>query len=544
VPRFGRSLACLVLPLLAAGGPARAADEPAVPSDEVLESEGAVIGRIVIEAKDIFDPDVPGENKRIFRWANAIHPKTRDGTIRSLLLFKAGTPYSRALLEESARVLRSQRYLYDAEIRPTAYENGTVDVLVKTRDVWTLRFGIGLSLAGGATSTHIGIEDSNILGFGKELTFKRDSDVDRVVFMVRYRDPAVAGSRVQAWLEYQDNSDGKVQSFRLGQPFYRLDARWAAEGSALRGSQISYLWDAGVEIDRFEQDAKFAEVYGGWSKGLRGRSVVRTRIGYTYNQQLFAPVLGEPPSIMVPPDRTLAYPWVEIEALREGFVATRNLNKIYRTEDVDLGRSARARIGWMSPAFGADRTGLYTEGALHAGFSLPRQRMAQLDGTFTGRFTTEGPQNVVGTVAVRFFKRWSKWQGTSVSLTGAIARNLDPDVQILIGGDNGLRGYPLRYESGDRSVLLTVEQRFYGQREYAHLIRLGGAAFVDVGGAWYHGTPDPVATRILRDVGVGLRIGSSRSAHAAMLHVDVAVPLDATDTIKKVQLVISTHDTF
>ena len=26
--------------------------------------------------------------------------------------------------------------------------------------------------------------------------------------------------------------------------------------------------------------------------------------------------------------------------------------------------------------------------------------------------------------------------------------SLDPDMQLLIGGDNGLRGYPLRYESG------------------------------------------------------------------------------------------------
>ena len=38
---------------------------------------------------------------------------------------------------------------------------------------------------------------------------------------------------------------------------------------------------------------------------------------------------------------------------------------------------------------------------------------------------------------------------------------LDPDMQLLIGGDNGLRGYPLRYEAGTSRALLTVEQRFY-----------------------------------------------------------------------------------
>jgi hypothetical protein len=544
VRRIGRFVACLVLPLVAGEGLARAEEETGVPSDQVMEAEGAVIGRIVIQAKDIFDPDVPGENHWFFRGANAVHRKTRDGTIRALLLFKTGSTYSRAILDESERILRSQGYLYDAEIRPTAYENKTVDVVVKTRDVWTLRLSIGLSLAGGATASHIGIEDSNILGYGKELTFKREADVDRVVFKVRYRDPAIAGSRVRASLEYQDNSDGTVQGLTVGQPFYALDTRWGAEGSALRGSQVTSLWDLGVQIDRFAQDARIAEAYGGWSKGIRNGSVLRTRIGYTYNQQLFAPAPGEPPSLYVPPDRTLAYPWIEVEALREGFEATKNVDKIQRTEDVDLGRSLRARFGWMAPAFGADRTGLFTDGALHAGFRWSRERMAQLDGTFTGRFTTEGPQNVIGTVGVKFFKRWSKWQGTSVAFRGILARNLDPDTQILIGGDNGLRGFPLRYEAGDRSVLLTVEQRFYGQREYAHLIRLGGAAFVDIGGAWYHGTPQPFATRILKDVGVGLRLGSTRSAQAAMLHIDVAFPLDAPDTIKRFQFNISTHDSF
>ena len=38
---------------------------------------------------------------------------------------------------------------------------------------------------------------------------------------------------------------------------------------------------------------------------------------------------------------------------------------------------------------------------------------------------------------------------------------LDPDQQLLIGGDTGLRGYPLGYESGTSRGLLTVEQRFY-----------------------------------------------------------------------------------
>lgn len=31
----------------------------------------------------------------------------------------------------------------------------------------------------------------------------------------------------------------------------------------------------------------------------------------------------------------------------------------------------------------------------------------------------------------------------------------------MLGGDNGLRGYPLRYQVGTTNALITLEERFY-----------------------------------------------------------------------------------
>ena len=39
--------------------------------------------------------------------------------------------------------------------------------------------------------------------------------------------------------------------------------------------------------------------------------------------------------------------------------------------------------------------------------------------------------------------------------------NPDMGEQLLLGGDNGLRGYPLRYQSGNKSLLFNVERRAY-----------------------------------------------------------------------------------
>jgi hypothetical protein len=72
---------------------------------------------------------------------------------------------------------------------------------------------------------------------------------------------------------------------------------------------------------------------------------------------------------------------------------------------------------------------------------------------------------------------------------------------------------------------------------------VGAAAFAEMG---YASGGDAPANRlgVLRDVGLGLRLGSSRSSHGAMLHVDVAFPLDATGDQRHPQLLVSTGDSF
>jgi hypothetical protein len=534
----------LVPAIVACAAPAAPEPEPVLPTDAALEEAGATIGEIVIDAKDIFDPGAQGENLTIFRWANAIHPNTKRRTIRNLLLFEKGSPYSRRLLDESARVLRQQSYLYDADVRPIHYENNTVDVLVVTHDVWTLKFGIGIGRSGGTNSTSFGLEDSNFAGFGKEVLFRHERSVDRTVYRYRYRDPAMGRTHLQLEAEYQHNSDGNVEAFAFGLPFYCFDCRWAVESSVRKGLKIQSLWDHGEVFAEFTQAGQGGDLSYGWSRGFRQGKALRYRVGYSYDEEIFSPVAGRPPTPFVPADRTLGFPWFELESVDDGYISTHDMDQIHRTEDVNLGHVARARFGWMAPAFGSDRTGLFTDNAAHVGFRRGADQVISLDGALSGRFTTKGAEDVLGSGTFRYFKRFRAWTAFSLLVQAQMARNLDGEQQILLGGDTGLRGYPLRFESGDRSFLVTLEQRFYGDREILHLFRLGGAVFFDMGAAWFHDTPEPMETRLLRDVGLGLRIGSTRSAEGSMLHMDVAFPLDGDRTIKRFQFLVSTHATF
>jgi hemolysin activation/secretion protein len=69
-------------------------------------------------------------------------------------------------------------------------------------------------------------------------------------------------------------------------------------------------------------------------------------------------------------------------------------------------------------------------------------------------------------------------------LQGTTGRHLDLDNQLLLGGDNGLRGYPLRYQGGDAVALLTLEQRYFSDWYVLRRFRVGGAVFFDAGRTW------------------------------------------------------------
>jgi hypothetical protein len=49
---------------------------------------------------------------------------------------------------------------------------------------------------------------------------------------------------------------------------------------------------------------------------------------------------------------------------------------------------------------------------------------------------------------------------------------------------------------------------------------------------------------LLKDVGFGLRLGSTRSALGNVLHLDVAFPLDGPKSVDQVQFLVQTKRSF
>jgi hypothetical protein len=520
-----------------------AASQAGLPTDAELEAGGAVVGEIRFRTVDIFDTSLPAEDTKLFRFANKLHRTTRPQVIARQVLVREGDRYSRRLLDESERLLRQNDYLFEATICPIAYADGRVDIEVTTRDVWTLRVGAGYSRSGGVNTWKAVIADDNLFGTGKSLTAERLADVDRTSTLVRYVDPAVLGSRWQAGGSYANNSDGGRWRLFGELPFYQLDARRAYGLDVSDTERVDNVYDLGEIRRRFREDLAAVAGYYGWSAGLRDGWARRYRVGFTYEDHDFSAV--RPGSRPPPPDHAESYPWFGVDWEEDAYGTVRNLDQIFRVEDLFLGSRFGVRIGYSAEAFGANANALIYGGHFQGGRHWEAGRTLLWEGVVNGRYSDHHAEGLLGGVRLRFYQRDFGNQLLYVTLDLAAANRLDPETQLLIGGDSGLRGYPLRYQSGDRRVLFTIEQRVYTDWYPFRLVRVGGAAFFDIGRAWFPDDPiRPKEFGWLKDVGCGLRLASSRSGFGNVVHIDVAFPFDKPNEVARVQLVVSTHATF
>jgi hemolysin activation/secretion protein len=102
---------------------------------------------------------------------------------------------------------------------------------------------------------------------------------------------------------------------------------------------------------------------------------------------------------------------------------------------------------------------------------------------------------------------------------------LDGEREFLLGGDNALRGYDARTFSGDKRVVLNIEDRAHLVENIYDLVSVGAAAFIDVGGASFEPFQDLVQDELYGNVGAGLRLAFPKSSGERVLRFDVAVPV-------------------
>ena len=518
---------------------------PDLPVDAALEAAGAVIGNVDIDIRNIFDTSDARENNGLFRLANALHIRTKHATIQAQLLFVSGEKYRARKLAETERALRLLPYVYDARVVPVRYADGKVDIKVITKDVWTLSPGISFGRAGGSNDTRFNLQDTNFLGWGKEAQISHGSTIDRTSNTVSWSDPNVFGSRWTSKLTYSESSDGSNRSVQIAQPFYSLDAPWSAKITAVKFDRTISRYNLGDIVDQFNDNESSYELSGGVSRGLLNGWTRRLTFGMRYDRNEFLPTpVTSLPAKQLPPDRTLSYPFVGFDILQDKYKKIGDENQIGRTEDLYFGTEVSGEIGLANHAFGADRSAVMLVLKALRGIELDEQQQIFLTGKFSSRVEQGRARNLIADGGAKYYWRWRTDWLLYAGLSGTITNSLDPDMQLLLGGDNGLRGYPLRYESGTSRALFTVEQRVFTDWFPFRLARVGGAIFADVGRTWGSGAIGNSDPGLLKDVGFGLRLGNSRTGLGNVLHVDLAFPLNNIAGIQRIQFLVQTEQSF
>jgi len=112
--------------------------------------------------------------------------------------------------------------------------------------------------------------------------------------------------------------------------------------------------------------------------------------------------------------------------------------------------------------------------------------------------------------------------------------------QFVLGGDSGLKGYPIRYQKGDSKMTIGVEDRIYFSWYPLQMLKFGAAVFAETGSAWFEGE----SPNFISDAGFGLRVVSTRQAQSKVLHVDIAFPLSEKDQVDSYQLFLKAEAQF
>ncbi len=545
--RQALSLAVACGVALGAGLPMPVSTQPvanAPPSFTELEAVQARIGEVRVRTEDVFDTQDAKEAGALYRWANALHIQTRTGVIENALLFKRGDPVSVAVIDETERLLRGERYLYDVQIRPTAYRDGVVDIEVVTRDSWTLVPGLSAGRAGGENTSGIRLREYNFLGTGTTLGIGHSNGVDRSSNQLLVSNDRVFGSRTAATLSLASNSDGERYAASVVRPFYSLDATWGAGATAVKDNRIDAVYNAGNVVSEYRHRQQQAEVFAGWSRGRVDGWVQRYSVGVSLLDDAFEPEPGRTAPSALNADERLVGPFVRYELIEDRYAKVINRDMIGVPEFLALGLASTVQLGWASTALGSSHDAVLYQASVSRGFvPSPEQTLlasASIEGQYTDGHVRKQLFGVEGKYYLQQSKRWLFYAAAS----GDLLTNPDVLDMLLLGGDNGLRGYPLRYQAGDRRALLTLEERIYSNLFVWNLFRVGAAAFVDVGRAWGGPHVNTVNPGWLADAGVGLRLSSVRLSTKDIVHIDVAFPFNATPDIKKVQVLVKAKTSF
>lgn len=474
------------------------------------------IERIDVVRSEIFDTTRTEDRHALGSVVNALHVLTREEVIRQELLFRQGEILQDDLVEESARNLRALGFLGDARIDVRKSGDSSVVVTVVTQDRWSMDMLPAFKQEGGVQSQRYTLKEDNILGLGKSLSVSYSYQSDRPVphgTDVAFLDRNVFGTRLRAEFQLRDSWDRTSRSFLLERPYYSDATPWAGGVAAEVGHRRHVFYDEGSPV---YEEAGRSQMQRGWfSFSLGSGSMLRPVFAYLRaRSELRDPRVFD----------NLDLVSVSVNVIDRSFVRREYLNSFGRTEDMPIGFTASFTMGKNFLTHGVPAPVYLAQVALRQSLLLSRNVYLGL-GVSAQRYWG-GPwrdESVVEALLLHHLKV-SRLQTLVAQCEMAAGFGWSGRRQMLLGASTGLRGYDEGAFSGDRRVRYNIEHRFFTDISLL-FFRLGAAAFLDGGTAWFGDAPAG-RRHFSNAVGIGLRIENTKVQGSGLIRIDVAMNLD------------------
>lgn len=490
--------------------------------------EGARIGRIDVRTREIFEPVPAGRLRPLYELVNRFHIRTRAHTVRQLLLFETGEPWSDERAKETERQLRALSYLFPEPIVSRSSGDSTI-VTVTTSDLWSTTFDFNLEKVDGAYYGAVALTERNLFGFGKGLSLVYREDQDGITRALTLDDPNVLGTRVRFSYGASHGANGSVDQVGVGLPFYAEDAPAAFGFSWRRAASLARLYSLGEEVARVDVGDRYAEAYFGRGRRDGGRVTRALAIFQAIDRKLGETEVVEPnpPAEFLGGEEASRIRRVSVEGRLwwPHFVVRRNVDRLVRPEDFDLGRTVAMRFGVAPEFMGSSENEGFGRIELGAGIET-RAGFGRLDTSVQSRIRQDEWIETLAQANARWTTQHLSNGTLVLAARGVRGVDMERDFQVELGGLNGLRAYPVHALAGHRTLRFNAEERWLLTERLWNFLAMGVVGFGDAGRAW---GPGAEGTAWLVAAGTGLRLSLPRWAPHQVLRIDVAWPVHPGD---------------
>lgn len=195
--------------------------------------EGKTIRHINIETLDPFGYSI--ENTQsvpqdlLSKTGNNLHLKSKQVTIRNLLLFRKNQAFNSLRVKESERLVRGQHYIRDVSffVKANPTSTDSVDIFIRELDKWSFIPKVSTS----TSRSSIGFTDKNFLGLGHEFQngYSHNYTEGTYAFNTSYTIPNYRNTYINSTLHYKiDGHNYYNKRFSIDRPFFSPLAKWAA----------------------------------------------------------------------------------------------------------------------------------------------------------------------------------------------------------------------------------------------------------------------------------------------------------------------------